>query len=232
MHLDDLRTVLMFFAHPDDETLAAGGTIARLVRSGCTVHVAISSTGIRSRRNALDEEEMTRGLERLHADCALAMGVLGVRSEHLSLGGFSDNEMDRHTRLELIHWVEEQVERIRPDAVFTHHRFCTNIDHQYCHEAAVVAVRPTVERRIPLICGEVPSSTGYLRPAQWEPNLYVQITPEDLERKIRAMETYKGEARPSPHPRSREVLEALARVRGSESGVPLAESFMIQRDYA
>ncbi|MFH1421626.1 MAG: hypothetical protein ABIH42_02790 [Planctomycetota bacterium] len=43
------------------------------------------------------------------------------------------------------------------------------------------------------------------------------------------METYKGESRPDPHPRSREVLKALAKVRGSESGFYYAESFMIQK---
>ncbi|MFH1531119.1 MAG: PIG-L deacetylase family protein [Pseudomonadota bacterium] len=232
MRLDDFRKVLMFFAHPDDETLAAGGTMARLVRGGCEVHVAIPSTGIRSRRHLLVEAEMERELEILHGDCARATGVLGIRPEHLTLGHFSDNEMDRHTLLELIHWLEALVDRVAPDALFTHHRFCTNIDHQYCHEAAVVATRPSVERRIPLICGEVPSSTGYLRPAQWEPNLYVEISRDDLELKVRAMESYKGEARPDPHPRSREVLEALAKVRGSESGHFFAESFMVQRDYA
>jgi N-acetylglucosamine malate deacetylase 1 len=232
MRLDDYRKVLMFFAHPDDETLAAGGTMARLVRGGCEVHVAISSTGIRSRRNLLDEAAMAAELEVLHADCARAMGVLGIRPEQLTLGPFSDNEMDRHTLLELIHWLEPLVDRIAPDAIFTHHRFCTNIDHQYCHEAAVVATRPSPESRIPLICGEVPSSTGYLRPAHWEPNLYVEISKDDLDLKVKAMETYKGEARPDPHPRSREVLEALAKVRGSESGHFFAESFMVQRDYA
>ena len=54
---------------------------------------------------------------------------------------------------------------------------------------------------------------------------------EQVNSKIKAMEAYKGEARPDPHPRSREVLEALAKVRGSESGFYLAEAFMLQRGF-
>ena len=45
------------------------------------------------------------------------------------------------------------------------------------------------------------------------------------------METYKGEARPDPHPRSRAVLRTLAKVRCSEVGFLFAEAFMIQRTF-
>ena len=225
------RKVLAFFAHPDDETLAAGATMRRLAREGVEVHVALSNTGIHSRRNSQNHDDRDEALSLLREDCVHALGILGVNPEHIHLGEFSDNEMDRHTRLELIHWLEKMLKRVRPDAIFTHHRFCTNIDHQYCHEAAVIATRPSVDTHIPIFCGEIPSSTGYLRPANWEPNLYVNVLESDVDAKIRAMQAYVGEARPDPHPRSPEVLKALAKVRGSESGRSYAEAFMIQRTF-
>ena len=43
------------------------------------------------------------------------------------------------------------------------------------------------------------------------------------------MESFKGEARPDPHPRSPQVLKSLAKVRGSEGGFFFAEAFMIQK---
>jgi LmbE family N-acetylglucosaminyl deacetylase len=217
----------MFFAHPDDETLAAGGAIRRLTRSGCKVHVAISNTGIFSRQDSAADH--ASALRDLRSDCVAALSVLGVDSSDIHLGEFSDNEIDKHTLLELIHWLEGVMAKVRPDVIFSHHRFCTNIDHQYCHEAAVVATRPGLGSNIPLFCGEVPSSTGYLKPTQWEPNFFVRLDEEDLDAKVRAMQTYKGEARPDPHPRSPEVLRALAKVRGSESGYFFAEAFMVQK---
>lgn len=229
MSLQSYRNVLAFFAHPDDETLAAGATIAKLARDGARVHVAIPATGIDSRRNTTTPEARTAALAELRQDCEKACAVLGVPAANVHLGGFADNEMDGGTRLEVIHWLENLVAAIRPDLILTHHRYCTNIDHQYCHEAAVVATRPSPNSHIAVLCGEVPSSTGYLRPAQWEPNLYVEVSGHDVETKIRAMQTYKGEARPDPHPRSPEVLRALAKVRGSESGYMWAEAFMVQR---
>ena len=227
-----LRKVLTFFAHPDDETLAAGATLAKWSRLGLDIHVAIPATGIHARRNVQEREEREQALDDLRANCRAALSVLGVPRENIYLGDFSDNELDRHTRLELIHWLEEILGTVKPDLVLTHHRYCTNVDHRYCHEAVVVATRPTVERHIAVLCGEVPSSTGYLRPVRWEPNLYVEVTAEDVEAKVRAMKTYVGEARPDPHPRSPEVLRAVAKVRGSESGYMFAEAFVVQKWFA
>lgn len=226
------KNVLTFFAHPDDETLAAGATINRLSREGCRVHVAIPNTGIHSRRNQKDQGNREEALEMLRQDCLKALSVIGVKTTDIYLGEFSDNEIDKHTLLELIHWFEKILQQVQPDAIFTHHRYCTNIDHQYCHEAAVVASRQNINSHIPLFCGEVPSSTGYLRPVQWEPNLFINVEEKDLEAKIMAMQSYKGEARPDPHPRSPEVLKALAKVRGSEAGFFFAEAFMIQKMFA
>jgi LmbE family N-acetylglucosaminyl deacetylase len=232
MELTQFKRILTFFAHPDDETLAAGATISKLTRLGIDVHIAIPATGIHSRRNIQTQNFRKSALKQLRANCQTAMEVLGILPEQIYLGNFPDNEMDKHSRLELIHWLEEIIKQVEPDLLLTHHRFCTNIDHQYCHEAVIVATRPGINKHISVLSGEVPSSTGYLRPVQWEPNFYVEITEKDIENKIKAINTYTEEVRASPHPRSKEVLEALAKVRGSESGFLFAEAFMIQKIFA
>ena len=223
------KTVLFFFAHPDDETLAAGGTLAKLHRLGTVVHVAIPVTGVYARRGEAGVQDAE--LHTLREDCRAALGVLGVSKERIYLGDFPDNELDTVSRLALTQWLEDILEKVKPDIIFTHHLNCTNIDHRRCHEAAVVATRPSIHSHITLIASEVPSSTGYLKPVAWEPNLFIEISKEDLDMKIRSMQIYKGEARPDPHPRSPEVLSAYAKVRGSESGFMFAESFMIQKAF-
>jgi len=57
--LKSYKRILMFFAHPDDETLGAGGTIAKLTDAGKTVHVALSHTGIHARRNEMSSNNGT-----------------------------------------------------------------------------------------------------------------------------------------------------------------------------
>lgn len=223
------KTVLSFFAHPDDETLAAGATFAKLNRMGSVVHVAIPATGVFARKGNAREQQSE--LLALRKDCKAALGILGVSEKHIYIGDFPDNELDTVSRLKLAQWLEGIIEKVKPDIIFTHHINCTNIDHRYCHEAVVVATRPSLNSHIAVIAGEVPSSTGYLKPTCWEPNLFIVVSEKDLKKKIRAMQTYKGEARPDPHPRSPEVLTAYAKVRGSDSGAMLAESFMIQKSF-
>ena len=224
-----LDRVLMLFAHPDDETLAAGGTIARLVRGGTRIHVAIAATGSFARRNTVGAADLAAAHGRLVEDARCAMAILGVTEGDLTLGPFPDNAMDTVPLLDVIQWLEAIIDDVKPQAVFTHHQRCTNIDHRICHEAAVVATRPLPGQRIALLAGEVPSSTGILRPTGWEPNCYMALERRDLDSKIAAMQAYAGEARPSPHPRSPEVLTALATLRGAEAGTFFAEAFMIER---
>jgi N-acetylglucosamine malate deacetylase 1 len=225
------KKVLCFFAHPDDETLAMGGTILKLVEAGSHVKVALSNTGIAARKNKLSKSKILSELIDLKQDCFDALQNLGLKSEDIFLGNFSDNEMDKHTLLELNHWIEPIVDDFMPDAIFTHHRYCTNIDHQYCHNAAIIATRPSVNYNIDVFCCEIPSSTGYLKPTQFEPTCFVGLEERHVNAKIAAMMAYKGEARPYPHPRSGEVLRALAQVRGSECGHFFAEAFMVNRIY-
>jgi N-acetylglucosamine malate deacetylase 1 len=226
------RTVLVYAAHPDDEVLGAGGTIAKAVELGAAVHVYLPATGVHARRNVLtDEAARAAALDQLRRDAAAALGCLGVPPERLVLGDFDDNEMDGVTRLSVIHALEDVIGRVRPDAILTHHFRCTNIDHQRCHEAAVVATRPSPTQRVTLLAFEVPSSTGYLRPTAFEPTLYVGLEERHVAAKLAAMRAYESEVRPDPHPRSPEVLRALAKVRGSESGFPWAEAFQVVRTF-
>lgn len=86
MMLNRYKKILAFFAHPDDEALAAGATISKLTTSGCEVHVAIPNTGIHSRRNIEDQFLRDQKLSNLRSDCEKALAVLGVRLENIYLG--------------------------------------------------------------------------------------------------------------------------------------------------
>ncbi|MCW8914502.1 MAG: PIG-L family deacetylase [Magnetovibrio sp.] len=230
--LSQTKRVLAIFAHPDDETLAAGGTLSKLSRLGAEIRVVIPATGIHARKNKKTQAEQSAASGVLSQDCQKALGHLGIDVDNIVLGDFPDNEMDSVSLLSVIHWLEPHFESFNPDLVLTHYRGCTNVDHRVCHEAVTVLARPNVGCQIPVLTGEVPSSTGYRRPAVFEPNVYVELSEEDVSNKINSMESYTGEARPDPHPRSAEVLRALAKVRGSESGYMWAEAFMLLRGFA
>ena len=89
---------------------------------------------------------------------------------------------------------------------------------------AIVATRATTNNHIPVFCGEVCSSTGYLRPTNG--NLIMLMFLKMMLSKTKQCKPSKRGKKRS-YPRSSEVLKSLAKVRGSESGFYFAESFMI-----
>ncbi len=62
------KKILTFFAHPDDETLAAGATINKLSKNGCRVFAAIPATGIHARKNTLKKNTRDKKLLKLNND--------------------------------------------------------------------------------------------------------------------------------------------------------------------
>ena len=86
--------VLSIFAHLDDETLAAGGTISKLSALGADVRVLIPATGVNARSNKFDDDQISSDLITLRSDCTNALSNIGVDPDNLNFGEFPDNEMD------------------------------------------------------------------------------------------------------------------------------------------
>lgn len=224
------QTVLVVAAHPDDEVLGCGGTIARHAQAGDTVHVLILAEGATSRSQSRDRDQHQDLLSTLAQAAQRAGQILGATS--VRLHDFPDNRMDRCDLLDIVKVVELAVAQFQPNIVYTHHAGDVNIDHQRTHAAVVTAVRPLPTSAVKtLLFFEVASSTEWQPPGSapsFAPNWFVNIT-ETLERKRQALQAYEAEMRPWPHARSHPALEHLARWRGASVGVEAAEAFMTGR---
>jgi N-acetylglucosamine malate deacetylase 1 len=228
------RRIAVFAAHPDDETLGCGGSIARHVSDGDEVLVVICGEGIMARHpsaaGSRDDATAAAQLDALRVDARRAVETeLGARLQLLSL---PDNQFDSLPLLEVIKRVEAVKAEFDPDVVYTHHPGDLNIDHRVLFDAVLTAFRPLPGSRLrELLCFEVPSSSSYNAPwggRAFEPTVYVDIE-QWLDSKLRAMESYRTERREWPHPRSARALRALAEVRGAEAGMAAAEAFQLVR---
>jgi N-acetylglucosamine malate deacetylase 1 len=218
--------VLVVAAHPDDEALGCGGTIAKLAGQGHSIHVALLADGVGARRPG----RLGREVNRRQRAAKAAAKVLGVSS--VFFGEFPDNRMDGVDLLDVVQVVERLIERHRPGIVMTHHAGDLNVDHRRISQAVVTACRPQKGQPVQnLLFFEVPSSTEWQVPGAgpaFEPNWFVDIS-ATLGPKLKALKSYDAEMRAWPHPRSYEGVDHLARWRGSTVGVAAAEAFMVGR---
>ncbi|TLU81986.1 MAG: PIG-L family deacetylase [Chlorobium sp.] len=226
-----LQSILVLAAHPDDEVLGCGGTIAKLADEGVIIHVAFLADGIFSRS---DEQTILQEKLQIRRTAAQkACTLLGVKS--LSFGDFPDNRMDTVALLDITKAVESLITEHQVDTVFTHHAGDLNVDHRRVHEAVVTACRPQNGYPVKtLLSFEVPSSTEWQLTGSappFTPNWFVDIS-ATLNRKMAALEAYAAELRDWPHPRSRQGVEHLAHWRGATVGVDAAEAFILGRQLA
>lgn len=216
--MKDRKNVLVIAAHPDDELLGVGGTLALHTDAGDQVTCVVVAAG------ALKHD--SDGARGVHAQAQRAASVLGIKD--LRLLDFPDQGLDRFSLVDIVTPLEQIVEDVRPDIVYLQYGYDINRDHQLLFQAALVATRP-MERFIQAIFSfDTVSSTEWAYPRSFVPDTWVDIT-TSLERKIEAMACYETELREWPHPRSLHSLRVKAQTTGSQVVAEAAEGFMTIR---
>ena len=222
--LEVFGRTLVVAPHPDDETLGAGGTIARLAKAGHQVTVAVVTTGQPPDYSASDVAKVRHEAEQAHA-------ILGVRQTlWLDLPAARLVETPRRA---LNAALQRAIAQTEPTTMLLPFVGDVHIDHQLTFEAGMVAARPhQAAYPATILAYETLSETNwnapYLTPG-FLPNVFIDIT-DTLDLKLAAMRTYGSQLRASPHERSIEALKALATLRGATVHRPAAEAFVLVRD--
>lgn len=223
-----MSRVLVVAAHPDDEAIGCGGTMAKHAEAGDEVGCLFFTDGVGSRDGVAGTAPLLR-----NAAATAAARILDVSL--VAAFDFPDNQLDRLPLLELVKPLEREIARFRPDTIYTHFSGDLNVDHRLVAQAVFAAARPQPGTGIERIHAfEVASATGWAgsRPAEsFIPNRFVDITAHWATKRS-ALQAYREEMRPYPHARSLEALESLARWRGASVGVELAEAFVVEREIA
>ncbi len=209
--------ILVVAAHPDDEILGLGGTLLKHVQNKDKVFTIILSQG---RTNKLDDKLNSK----------LAKFLKLKKTFNLKL---KDQKFDTYPLLEIIKKIEKIKKAANPDVVYTHYNSDLNNDHKICSLATLTAFRPFVGKKTKIFQFETPSSTEITEKKEdsFNPDYFVDIE-NFFETKIEILNKfYSKEMRKYPHPRSKEYLKSLAVLRGSMSGLKLAEGFKTVRNY-
>lgn len=226
------KRVMVVVAHPDDELLGLGGTVNKLINEySILTHLIILGEGITSRSDIRDVKLWNKALDIHKSNVKKAQSAIGYHT--LSLYDFPDNRFDSVDLLDLVKIIEKEKNEFKPSIIFTHHGGDLNIDHQKTFEAVMTSCRPMESEFVKtIITFETPSGTEWRAssdPKHFIPNLYFEISNDNLEAKIKGMQSYEFESRSFPHPRSPEALKIYAQKNGINVGVPLAEAFCLIR---
>jgi LmbE family N-acetylglucosaminyl deacetylase len=151
------RTLLAVFAHPDDESLACGGTLARLADAGARVVLICASRGDRgsvSERALIDGSDLGRVRARELRDAAAVLGIHDLLILNHPDGNLRWADVSQfHAELVLA------LRRYAPDAVLTFGRdgLYWHDDHIGVYERTLTAVRAMGDGAPPLYAVTMPN---------------------------------------------------------------------------
>jgi LmbE family N-acetylglucosaminyl deacetylase len=216
--------ILIIAAHPDDEVLGCGGTIAKLSEN-CDTYVLIVTEGSTAQYTnkemiKLKKEEAKKVKE-----------VLNIKKYFF--GDLPDMKLDILPHVEINKVIEETINTIKPEIVFTHHWGDVNKDHKLIYESTLVAARPVETNNFirKIYCYEILSASEWNLTSHnnFIPNVWIDIE-KYFHKKIEAVKLYQRELRKYPHPRSIEGVEIWAKYRGLMIGKKYAEAFFLVRE--
>src|SRR5262245_37449596 len=226
--MSSARRVLVVAPHADDETIGAGGTIARHVAEGDDVNVAIV-TGHGNGPHPLWPRSVW---DTVRGEAARAMAELGVKQLHfdeIPAALVADQPVWKLNKT-----IGAIVQKLEPEILYVPFPFDLHKDHRETFHALSVAWRtssPSGRNIKSVYCYEVQSETHWNAPyleAGFLPNTWVDITAH-LETKLRALACYASQLRPAPDARSLDAVRALAVWRGSQQNFAAAEAFFCVR---
>jgi N-acetylglucosamine malate deacetylase 1 len=217
------KRILVVAPHPDDETLGAGGAIAKYAHDGHEVTI-LTVAGHRppiytEAHYQQTVEEAKAAHARLGAASSVFLGLPAVL-----LGQTPTHELNSK--------IYSVFESVRPQIVL-----CPfpdrHVDHRLIFDSSLVAARPVkVGTSIEILAAyetlsETHWNAAHIEPS-FTPNWVVDIS-DHIETKLDALASYGSQIPPFPGPRSLEAIKALAMFRGTQAGFAYGEGFHIIR---
>ena len=225
---ENLERVLVISPHADDEAMGCAGLMSKLAERDCDVHVLYMAVD-GFHHYGLDRE--TSYKERV-VEIEAVTELLGCSYEIAYGGEDLIEKLDTLPKRQLVDLFEKTINEHRPDLLLLPYGVDYDQDHVASFRAAFAAARPIAEVfgkwLVPHVMTYEMTKINWAAEPMPRPVAFCDIS-NHLDTKIEAIKRYATQLRPSPHIRSPESVNALARVRGAEIGVEYAEAFGVLR---
>ncbi len=217
-----MSKVIIISAHPDDETLGAGGTILKHKENGDEVYWLIvtnvfESEGF-SRERVLSRKQEIEEVSRLYS----FKKVYNLEYPTMKL---NDTIL-----FELVNKISHIFQQLEPEIIYVMNRSDAHSDHRIVFDAVMSCTKsfryPYVKKVLMYECLSETEFAPILPERVFQANYYVDIS-NFLNKKIEVMKIFDSELGEHPFPRSIKNIEALATFRGATVGVLYAEAFQM-----
>jgi LmbE family N-acetylglucosaminyl deacetylase len=198
------KRVLFLGAHPDDIELGCGALLHHIVRQTEVLCVTLS------------DNQKNPDLQNVKSEHFDSMSVLGVPKERIVLGPFTTRVFP-DARQEILEYFLGLRRDFKPDLIFVHSKQDVHQDHLTMTDESLRAFRGITVLGFDV----VRSSYGFF------PHFLVEVTEEDVNRKIEALacyETYRDR-----YYFNRELTRSIMVRHGALAECPFAEGFDILR---
>ena len=213
--------ILIIAPHPDDEVLGCGGTVAKHSKQGDEVYLCIVT-------KAYLPDWSEEFIKNRPKEIEKANKILGIKKTYFL--DYPTVKLDTIPQKELNNSISKVVAEVKPEIVYIPHKGDVNKDHRLIFEASLVATRPQDHKIKKILSYECLSETEWGQPIEpFTPTVYVDIS-DTIKTKIGAMKAYESEIKQYPHPRSLEMINILAKMRGGVVGLNAAEAFILIRE--
>lgn len=222
-----MKNILVVAPHADDEVLGCGGSIAKHVRLGDTVYVAVMTNA------AVGAPELfsIENIESVRSEAIKAHKVLGV--EETLFYDFPAPQLEQYPQYKIASALNTLIKEKNIDTLYIPHKGDLHLDHGVIYNACLVAARPVPGQVVRHIYSyETLSETEWGHPtveAVFIPRYFNSLSSADFTNKIEAMTCFSSQLKEFPNTRSIKAIEHLAALRGAYIGSELAESFDIIR---
>lgn len=198
-----MKTVLAVGAHPDDLELGCAGTLALHSAKGDKVYLLILTRGEASGNPDVREKE-----------CRDSARILGATD--IFIGGLPDTEI--HDGREAIDVIEKIVNKVQPDIVYAPSSKDTHQDHRNTGYSVLSACRR---------CRIILFYEGASTQRDFNPQVFVGIA-KTFQTKLMATQVYGSQVgNGGMYSKAMKAIEGLAKFRGYQSGVEVAEAFEV-----
>ncbi len=217
-----MKNVIIISAHPDDETIGAGGTLLKHKKNGDNIYW-LNVTSISESQGFSKERVIQRT-----GEIEKVSKLYGFKEVFLL--DYPTMTLTSQSILTLVPEISSIFNSIQPEIIYTLNRSDAHSDHRILSQAVMACTKsfrhPYIKKVLMYECLSETEFAPSFPENTFIPNYFVDVT-DFLNEKIEIMKVYNSELGLPPFPRSIENLTALATFRGSSSGCLYAEAFQV-----